>query len=216
MEPLQRVTNFTLILYSSRKKKMTGPAELGKSSSKQPVTGIKVQYFDASRTQGGTCLCSWQYTGWLCRRSEGRRQEVERENAVHVCIVQCKQGTQYLSEVDITALCHARIRECKAGWWMGRFSRAVSICLKLVADFSILFFGNSIPIFLHTSLQVVYSPEIGWSDTVLAYWLLRNTCDIETKATLNKLKHISLHWINGKIHFEETRIYFRIFVRCAG
>lgn len=47
---------------------------------------------------------------------EGREQEVEqRENAAGVCIAQCTQGTHYLSKVDITALCHARIRGCKGG-----------------------------------------------------------------------------------------------------
>ena len=86
------------------------------------------------------CLC----IGQVRRSDEGRTQEVERENAVGVCIVQCTQGTHYLSEVDITALYHARIRECKGcrlkgleqegRLGVGRLNRATSICSKLVAD----------------------------------------------------------------------------------
>lgn len=64
------------------------------------------------------CVCG--RIGQVRKSDEGRTQEVERENAVGVCIVQCTQGTHYLSEVDITALYHARIRECKGcrvkGW----------------------------------------------------------------------------------------------------
>lgn len=50
----------------------------------------------------------------------------QRENAVGVCIAQCTQGTHYLSKVDITALCHARIRQMQRwGEGKGRFRRAV-------------------------------------------------------------------------------------------
>lgn len=70
---------------------------------------------------------------------------MERENAVCVCIVQCTQGRHYLSEVDITALYHARIGECKGGWvkekgqsegrgglWgVDRLNRATSMYSKL-------------------------------------------------------------------------------------
>ena len=71
----------------------------------------------------------------------------QRENAVGVCIAQCTQGTHYLSKVDITALCHARIRQMQRweegarggfeGPWFRpwlRLNRATSIRWKLAAD----------------------------------------------------------------------------------
>lgn len=72
---------------------------------------------EAGETAGYRCASvDTVYVAVEVGGGEGREQEVEqRENAAGVCIAQCTQGTHYLSKVDITALCHARIRGCKGG-----------------------------------------------------------------------------------------------------